>query len=90
MMSRALIRPLNSADNFFRHGHGRIVLAMDAEQNFIFGIILHHEAAKIFFQAIVMATERLEHSDGWLDSGSRQGSRQKATRGNNNKNAVNE
>ena len=78
------------ADNFFRHGHGRVIRAMDAEQNFILRIILHHEAAQIFLQAIVMAAERLEHTDGRLVSRSRQSGRQEATRGNNNKNAVNE
>src|SRR5579864_4025160 len=50
-------------DNFFRHGHGRIVRAVDAEQNFIFGIILQHETAKVLFQAIVMAAERLKNAD---------------------------
>src|SRR6476646_10258407 len=78
------------ADNFFRDGHGWIVRAMDAEQNFILRIILHHEAAQIFFQAVVMAAERLEHTDRRLVSGSRQSDRQKPPSCNNNQDAVNE
>src|SRR6185312_1563354 len=63
---------------------------MDTEQNFVFGIILHHEAAKIFFQAIVMTTERLENADGGFGSSNRQSSRQKSPRGNNNQDTINE
>jgi hypothetical protein len=63
---------------------------MDAEQNFVFGIILHHEAAQIFFQAIVMTAEGLKNTDRRLVSGGRQSRGQKPPRGNNNQDAVNE
>src|SRR6185437_16735596 len=67
-----------------------IIGTMDAEQNFVFRIILHHEAAKIFFQTIIMTAERLKNTDRWIGSGSRQSSRQKPPRGNNNQDAINE